>query len=197
MRLGILGGSFDPVHIGHLALARACQQQAKLDEVWFVPTSVQPLKQHGPHATDAERIEMLRLATAEEAAWRVCTLEVDRGGMSFTVDTLRQLHEELPNAELYFLIGSDALRDVAHWREPREIFRLATPLVVHRAGEPQPDLTTLRSNCTQSTLPQVIDMPELDVSSTKIRRRVAKEEPIDELVSPPVAAFVHQHGIYR
>src|SRR4051812_2585438 len=84
MRLGIFGGSFDPVHNGHLALARACQRQVGLDEVWFMPTAVQPLKAHGPHAVDTNRVEMLRLATGDEPAWRVCTLEVERGGRSYT-----------------------------------------------------------------------------------------------------------------
>ena len=139
MRLGIFGGSFDPVHNGHSALARACQQQIVLDEVWFTPTAVQPLKARGPHAANNDRVEMLRLATANEPAWRVCTLEVERGGRSYTVDTMRRLHEELPEAELFFLIGADALRDVAQWKEPRELFRLAAPLIVHRPGEAPPD----------------------------------------------------------
>lgn len=197
MRLGIFGGSFDPVHNGHLALARAGQKQAALDEVWFMPTAVQPLKHKGPHASDAQRIEMLQLAIAEEGAWRVCTLEIDRGGRSYTVDTMRQLHEELPEAKLFFLIGSDALRDVARWKEPREIFRLATPLVVHRAGELAPILETLASLCQKSTQPQVIDMPALDISSTEIRRRVAMGETIGELVPTVVADYIQRNGLYR
>src|SRR3954462_8152482 len=104
MRLGLFGGSFDPVHNGHLALARACQRQSSLDEVWFVPTAIQPLKHHGPQATNSQRVDMLNLAIDEALSepgrprprdsWRVCTLEVERGGPSYTVDTLRQLHEE-------------------------------------------------------------------------------------------------------
>ena len=100
MRLGIFGGSFDPVHRGHLELARCCQRQAALDEVWFVPTAVQPLKRGGPTATDAHRLEMLRLAIDNASrepggppprlTWPVSTLEIDRGGLSYTVDTLRQ-----------------------------------------------------------------------------------------------------------
>src|SRR6187399_2468746 len=117
MHLGIFGGSFDPVHNGHIALARACQQQAKLDEVWFVPTAIQPLKQHGPQAPNAARVEMLRLAIEGNDSWRVCTLEVDRGGRSYTVDTLRQLREELPEAKLFFLMGADVIRDVPRWKE--------------------------------------------------------------------------------
>ena len=91
---------------------------------------------------------MLRLAIRDEPTWRVCTIEIDRGGFSYTVDTLRQIHEELPDAELFFLIGADALHDVAKWKEPREIFRMATPLVVRRAGQPSPDLDRLKLLCT-------------------------------------------------
>jgi nicotinate-nucleotide adenylyltransferase len=196
MRLGIFGGSFDPVHYGHLSLARACQQQASLDEVWFMPTAIQPLKRHGPSATDAERLEMLRLAIGDVQAWRVCSLELDRGGLSYTVDTLRQLREELPEATLFFLIGSDAIREVPRWKEPREIFRLATPLVVHRAGEPDPDLPPLRSLCTDETQPQVVEMQPVDISSSEIRRRLGVNEPIDDFVPRAVAAYVATHGLY-
>ena len=197
MRLGIFGGSLDPVHNGHLALAHACQAQAGLDEVWFTPTAVQPLKQSGPHATDAQRLEMLQLAINSEPAWRICRLEIDRGGLSYTVDTLRQLRDELPSAVLFFLLGADALRDVPHWKEPGEIFRLATPLVVGRAGEPEPDLAALAALCAANKLPKLIQMPAVDASSTEIRRRIAAGEPIHGLVPPPVAAYIAAHDIYR
>jgi nicotinate-nucleotide adenylyltransferase len=207
MRLGIFGGSFDPVHKGHLALARAGQEQAALDELWFMPTAVQPLKHTGPHASDQQRIEMLRLAIDSQDGepgrprprppWRVCTLEIDRGGKSYTVDTMRQLHEELPKASLFFLIGSDALRDVARWKDPPEIFRLATPLVVHRAGEPAPDLATLAELCQGSTQPQVINMPAVDISSTEIRRRVATGEPIEAVTPATVAEYIAQNSLYQ
>jgi nicotinate-nucleotide adenylyltransferase len=204
MRLGIYGGSFDPVHYGHLALARACQVQAALDEIWFTPTAVQPLKRHGPHASDSDRVEMLRLAidealtdsSMESDAWRVCTIEIERGGPSYTVDTLRQLAEELPDAQLFFLIGSDALRDVARWKEPDVIFSLATPLVVHRAGEAPPDLPLLASLCGPKTQPRVVEMQPVDVSSTEIRGRVANGQPIDGLMARSVAAYFANHGLY-
>lgn len=197
--LGIFGGSFDPVHNGHLALARACQEQAALDEVWFTPTAIQPLKQQGPQATNADRVAMLRLAIDESpsSAWRVCTIEIDRGGKSYTVDTLRQLHEELPGTALYFMIGSDAIRDVAQWKEPHEIFRLAAPLVVHRAGESEPDVATLASLCQPEAQPQVVRMQPVDVSSTEIRRRVHSGTSIDGLVPATVARYIAEHGLYR
>ena len=196
MRLGIYGGSFDPVHNAHLAIAKACQQHAALDEVWFTPTAVQPLKHHGPHATDAQRVEMLRLATADKPTWRVCTLEIDRGGFSYTVETLRQIHEELPEAELFFPIGGDALRDVPQWKEPREIFRLATPLVVRRAGRQSPDLHQIEPLCTEATQPRLIEMPAMEESSTEIRRRIAAGATINDVVPLAVADYIQAHQIY-
>jgi nicotinate-nucleotide adenylyltransferase len=196
MRLGIFGGSFDPVHNAHLVLAHVCQRQAGLDEVWFTPTAVQPLKHHGPHATDTQRIEMLRLAIRDEATWRICMIEIDRGGLSYTVETLRKIHVEFPEADLFFLIGADAVRDIPEWKEPREIFRMATPLVVHRAGQPTPDLTQLKLLCTKDSQPQSIEMPAMDVSSSEIRRRVATREPIDSFVPDAVASFIARHGLY-
>jgi nicotinate-nucleotide adenylyltransferase len=140
---------------------------------------------------------MLRLAIGDEDSWRVCTLEVDRGGKSYTVDTLRQLHEELPEAALFFMIGSDALRDVVRWKEPEEIFRLATALVVHRSGEPQPNLSALVSLGTDTTQPRLVEMPAVDVSSTEIRRRIAAGKEIEGLVPPVVADYIVRHNLYR
>jgi nicotinate-nucleotide adenylyltransferase len=209
MRLGIFGGSFDPVHLGHLGLARACHEQAALDEVWFMPTAVQPLKRGGPRATDAQRIEMLHLALDAEFSrpgapcpcphnpWRVCTLEIDRGGLSYTVDTLRQLYRELPEAKLFFMLGADAAGDVHHWKEPAQIFRMAAPLVVRRAGQPGSDIAALAQLCTADTQPLLAEMPAVDVSSSEIRRRLAVGETIDGLVPQAVALYIAEHGLYR
>jgi nicotinate-nucleotide adenylyltransferase len=207
MRLGIFGGSFDPVHNGHLAVARACQRQAVLDEVWFTPAAIQPLKHAGPHATDAQRIEMLKLAIDRERSepghsrprpsWRVCTLEIERGGFSYTIDTLRQIRVELPEARLFFLLGADTVRDAPRWKEPGEIFRLAAPLIVRRAGEPEPDAAALAALCASESHLQVVDMPPVDISSSEIRRRVAADQPIDELVPSAIAEYIAQHSLYR
>jgi nicotinate-nucleotide adenylyltransferase len=216
-RLGIFGGSFDPVHFGHLELARACHEQANLDEVWFTPTAIQPLKHGGPQATDNQRIEMLRLAIeSDETAsiapgrghhreamvgprlnWRVCTLEIDRGGYSYTVDTLRQLQTELPETELFFLMGADALQDVPTWKEPAEIFRLAKPLVVARAGEPAPDLSAIAPLCPADNPPQLIAMRPINVSSSEIRRRISAGESLEGFVPSAVADYIERQGLYR
>ena len=206
MRLGIFGGSFDPVHNGHLELARCCQRVAALDEVWFTPTAVQPLKQHGPRASDAQRLAMLELAIAAEESepgrprprpgWQICKLEIDRGGLSYTVDTLGTIHSERPDDELFFLMGADAVGDVPHWKHPAEIFRLATPLVVHRAGQPPPDLSTLMRLCTPPHIPRLVDMPAAEISSSDIRRRIAAGEPIDAIVPSPVAHYIGRQRPY-
>jgi nicotinate-nucleotide adenylyltransferase len=193
-----------------LELARACHDEARLDEVWFTPTAIQPLKHGGPQASDTDRIEMLRLAIESFATessepgrprprrnFLVCTLEIDRGGFSYTVDTLRQIHEELPEAKLFFLMGADALRDVPGWKEPGEIFRLATPLVVGRAGEPPPDLSAIQAMCPAENEPQQIAMRPVDVSSSEIRRRIAAAETLERLVPRAVADYISAQNLYR
>jgi nicotinate-nucleotide adenylyltransferase len=197
MRLGIYGGSFDPVHNAHLALARACQQHAALDEVWFTPAGIQPLKHHGPQAGGDERVDMLRLAIEGQPTWRVCTMEIDRGGLSYTVETLRQLSEELPDAALFFLMGADALHDVPKWREPDVMFSLATPLVVRRAGQAEPDLSSLSPLCSAGHQPQHVEFAELDISSSEIRRRVAAGDPIGHLVPADVCEYIEHRRLYR
>jgi nicotinate-nucleotide adenylyltransferase len=207
MRVGIFGGSFDPVHNGHLALARACGEAAELDEVWFTPTAIQPLKRHGPHAGNRDRWEMLKLAVESlttmpgqprrPPTWRVCTLEIKRGGFSYTVDTLRQILDDRPETDLFFLIGADALREVPNWKEPHEIFGMATPLVVRRAGQPEPDLSPLASLCANDKPPLLVEMDAIDASSSEIRRRIAAGEPYEHLVPQAVAKYIQQRGIYR
>lgn len=188
MRIGLFGGSFDPVHNGHLALAACCAEQGKLDEVWFVPAAVQPFKQHGPVASDEDRCEMLRLAIAGAPGLVLSTVELERGGVSYTVDTLRELHQARPDADFFFLMGADTLRELPGWREPDEVVRLATPMVVQRPGEEDvvTDVTHLR-----------VEMPPTDVSSTDIRRRVAAGEPIEGLTPPAVADYIAKHALYQ
>ncbi|TWT99803.1 Nicotinate-nucleotide adenylyltransferase [Botrimarina colliarenosi] len=188
MRLGLFGGSFDPVHNGHLALAACCAEQGQLDAVWLIPAAVQPLKPDGPVAADADRVAMLRLATEGQAGREVSTIEIDRGGVSYTVDTLRQMRGQLPDAELFFLMGADTLRDFSSWREPAEVLRLARPMVVQRPGE----------GGVATEVPHLrIDMPPMAVSSSDLRRRIAAGESIVGLVPDTVAEYIARHGLYR
>jgi nicotinate-nucleotide adenylyltransferase len=200
MRIGVFGGSFDPVHRGHLRLADCCWRQTGLDRVEFIPAAQQPLKPHGPVATEDDRVAMLRLATADRPEFSVSTLEIDRGGVSYTVDTLRQLQVELPDGELYFLMGADSLADFPHWREPAEICRLATPLVVRRAESPEPDFESLRPFVSPPRLEEIraaqVEMRATPISSSQIRKLIAESGEWRPLVPAAVAEYIVKRQLY-
>lgn len=185
------------MHNGHLALASAVQQQAALDEIWFVPTAIQPLKRNGPEATDAQRVTMLQLATRSAPSTRVCMIEIDRGGASYTVDTLRQIHAELPAAELFFLMGADVIGDIPRWKEPEGIFEIATAVIVTRAGKTPDDAALLKLISLLQDRPLMVEMPPMHVSSSEIRQRVAAGNSIDDLVPPAVADYIAANNLYR
>lgn len=190
MRMGVFGGSFDPLHLGHLILAEQCRDQARLDRVLFVPAPRPPHKQHGTAASFDDRVAMLRLALADQPTFLVDTLEGHRNGPSYTVDTLRELRQREPGDEWFLLVGSDSVRDLGTWREPEEIARLAELLVVCRSGSE-----------TVSAPPyfrsQVIQSPLIDIASTDLRRRVAEGRSIRYLVPAKVQAYIGDRGLYR
>jgi nicotinate-nucleotide adenylyltransferase len=196
MRLGLFGGSFDPVHNGHLLLAECCRDQFRLDEVWLIPAGVQPLKPRGPVASGADRVAMLRLAIAGRERLRVSTIEVDRDGVSYTVDTLREVRRRCPDDELLFLMGADTLADLPQWREPAEVLRLATPLVVHRAGSPLADFAALGGLVSPARLDEVrthlVEMPATDLRSSELRRRLAAGESIYDATPRDVAEYARR-----
>lgn len=200
MRLGIFGGSFDPVHNGHLALAEACRKGAKLDRVLLVPAAQQPHKPSGPVASAADRLRMIELAIAERHGLAASGVEISRGGVSYTVDTLRTIAVEFPGAKLFLLMGADTLHDLPTWREPAEVCRLATPLAVHRAGEPPVDFAKLIGIAAPAVIREsqqhVIDMPLMDVSSSEIRKRVARGLSIAELVPSAVGGYIAAGQLY-
>ena len=197
-RIGILGGSFDPVHIGHLALARAAQRARGLDRVLFMPAAVQPLKRGGPRAPDAERLEMLRLAIARDPRFEISTIELDRGGVSYLYDTLVELRCRHPAAELFFITGMDALNTLHAWRRVDEILRLATFIIAARPGFPLPTPGQIRlpEPWPRRLLENVVPCPALDISSSAVRENVAQNRPLRYLVPRAVAARIHGRGLY-
>jgi nicotinate-nucleotide adenylyltransferase len=201
MRLGLFGGSFDPVHYGHLLLAECCREQCRLDAVWFVPAAVPPHKQDQTLSPAADRIEMLKLAIGGHDVFDVYTGEIDRGGVSYTVDTLAQLHEESPDTELFFLMGADSLADLPTWREPQKICDLAIPIVVRRAGSPEPDDSALAKFMPPERLAIArehrVEMPVIDLSATEIRRRVATGKGIRYRTPRAVEKYIEAQGLYR
>ena len=206
MRIGIFGGSFDPIHYGHLILAECCRVQAKLDQVWFVPTSVGPHKKSGLHASDRQRWEMLELALAGNTEFVLSKLELDRGGISYTVDTLTEIKNTHPDDELFFMIGSDSLDQFPTWREPEKILELATPLIVNRPKsesdtQVEVDFSKLAPMVSEARLAEfkshVILSPLIQISSTEIRRRATENESFRYLLPRAVEKYIQVKKVYQ
>jgi nicotinate-nucleotide adenylyltransferase len=183
-----------------LRLAECCWRQAALDEVRFVPAASQPHKPDGPAASGDDRTAMLRLATQGMPHFSVSTMEIDRGGVSYTVDTLRAIAAREPGAKLFFLMGADSLADLPNWRETGAICELAAPLVVRRAGRPEPDFDVLAPLVSPARLAEIravqVEMPETPISSTEVRRLISVGGDWRSLVPAAVAEYIDAHRLY-
>lgn len=201
MRLGVYGGSFDPVHYGHLLLAESCREQCQLDEVWFVPAATPPHKQHREITSARLRVEMLQLAIGGTPGFVASTIEIDRGGVSYTVDTLSEIQRLLPAAELYVLMGADSLADLPTWRDPRRICQMAIPVVVRRTGSPPPVLDVLEPLMSPERLAEArlsqVTMPIIDLSSSDLRQRIAERRSIRFRTPRAVEKFIETQSVYR
>jgi nicotinate-nucleotide adenylyltransferase len=201
MRLGLLGGSFDPVHYGHLLLAECGREQLRLDRVDFLPAAVPPHKPDRELSPAEARVEMLQLAIAGHEHFAVSRYEVDRGGVNYTVNTLRHYRSEEPDAEVFFLAGTDMLHDLPQWREAEEICRLCVWAVARRPGEPEPDFARLAGIATPERIAlfrrHVVEMPAIGLSATDIRRRVAAGRSIRYRTPRAVEKYIETAGMYR
>ena len=207
-RVGLLGGTFDPIHLGHFAAARAAQHAIGLDSVRFVPSARPPHRPDSPQASEYHRLQMLRLAIAD-AEWNISDLELQREGKSFTYDTLTALHDEgLEPAQIFFIIGADAFAEIATWHRYPDVLDSAHFVVVTRPGTTlqhlRDRLPSLAARMIEAahvanlSTPRIIliqtDTP--NVSSTEIRRLASRGESLDGLVTPAVAAYIAQHSLY-
>jgi nicotinate-nucleotide adenylyltransferase len=192
VRIGVFGGTFDPPHVGHLLVASDARETLKLDRLIFVPTGVQPFKAHTPPvASGQDRLEMLRLAVADDANYVVDDAEINRKGLSFTVDTLEHLSERHPSAQLFLLLGEDLLASFEQWRNPARIRELATLAAVRRAGP--------TSSGVEPAAPGVlmVSTRRVDVSSTEVRERLRAGKSIKGFVPESVERFIDARGLYR
>jgi nicotinate-nucleotide adenylyltransferase len=195
-RIGILGGTFDPIHYGHLAIAEEARVALRLDRVLLIPAARQPLKAGVHGAPPPDRLAMARLACASNNAFEVLTIEVERPGLSYTATTLESLHAA-GLGELHFILGADALADLPRWRAVEKVIELARIVAVGRPGF-APPLPAL-----ERALPQLgerltlLEGLKLDISSTELRRRVALGQPIRYLTPDAVVDYIAEHGLYR
>jgi nicotinate-nucleotide adenylyltransferase len=204
MKIGIFGGSFDPIHNAHLILAECAREQLGLDQVRFVPAKISPLKQDRLPIDDKHRVEMVRLAINGNSHFAIDTRELDRGGISYTIDTLLAMKTEFPEAEFWLLMGADSLADFKKWKSPSQLLELCRLGVMVR-----PDssgvIRDLDWSETQSLLPSslkdrgvgcAIPAPVLQISSTNLRLQCREERSIRYQVPASVEAYIRQHGLY-
>jgi nicotinate-nucleotide adenylyltransferase len=198
-RLGVMGGTFDPIHYGHLVTAEAAVWKFSLDEVVFVPTGHPWMKEHQEVAPAEHRYLMTVIATASNPRFSVSRIEVEREGPTYAVDTLQELRRTAEEeVELYFITGADAVLEIFQWKDPEEVLSMAHFIAATRPGY---DLARLEEAAPTDAVGQprisVMDIPALAISSTDVRRRVRDGEPIRYLVPEGVLAYIHKMGLYK
>ena len=197
MRLGLMGGTFDPIHVGHLILAEQAREQFGLEKVLFVTSAQPPHKLAEPVSDAAHRLEMTRLAVADSDLFECSTIEIERGGPSYTIDTVKQVLELYgPDTEVYVLVGADEGRDLMKWREPYEMQRLAKIVVANRPGLPVSDVIGILPEDFAGAITP-LEMPGVDISSTDLRERVRSGRSVRYLVPRAVEEYIWSKGLYR
>lgn len=201
MRLGVFGGSFNPVHGGHLLLAEFCREECGLDLIRFIPAATAPHKEQQNEVSDSQRLEMLQLATAGNEHFQVSDIEIERGGISYTVETLQEIHDAQPDDELFFLMGADSLDEFHFWREPAKICELATPIVVDRHGSDTVDMEKFASYVSVERLKSIRDQqvkfPVVEISSTDLRSRAANGKSLRYRLPRAVEKYIEAAKLYR
>jgi nicotinate-nucleotide adenylyltransferase len=192
MDIGLFGGSFNPPHVAHLIVAEIARDQFEFEEVWWIPNATPPHKSHDELATVEHRLAMTRRAVADNPHFRVCDIEVERAGVSYTVETLRALQEERPDTEFGLIIGSDSLDHFAEWHRPDEIAERASLVVYKRPGVIEQAAEPRFANQVH-----FVSAPVMEVSGTEIRSRCRDGRSIRYLVPEPVRTYIDGHGLYQ
>jgi nicotinate-nucleotide adenylyltransferase len=188
--IGLLGGTFDPPHLAHLVLAQTALDELKLDEVWFIPAFRPPHKRGETISSFAHRLQMLRLAVRGNKHFKVLTIEKEKGGLSYTVETLPLLRQKHPHAHFFLLLGSDNLSELSTWKEPEKVFSMAQPVFAHRP-------------LTEEKLPVWLEHavwlsnPRIEISATDLRKRIRAGRSIRYLVPEGVGRYIRKKGLYR
>ena len=198
MKIGVLGGTFDPIHIGHLKVAEEVTASLNLSEVIFMLAGQPWLKADNLISLAEHRLEMIRLALAGKANFKLSTMEIERPGLTYTVDTMAELERQLGSKdELFFILGWDNLTQLPQWHEPSRLIKLCRLVAVPRVDFPIPDLTSLEAaipGLSKSVI--LLDEPHIDINASEIRERVAQGLSISQLVPEPVERYIKEHKLY-
>jgi len=198
MNIGVLGGTFDPVHNGHLIVAEEVKTRLNLVEIIFVPAGQPWLKAAKPISSAEHRLQMLRLAIADKPYFKLSSIEIERTGPSYTVDTITELRNKFgSDDELFFILGWDSLAELPQWREPSRLIKMCYLVAVPRPGYPRPKLKTLEviiRGLSQRVM--LMKKPEIDISASAIRERVARGLSIRHLVPEPINRYIKEHKLY-
>ncbi|WP_188993903.1 nicotinate-nucleotide adenylyltransferase [Paenibacillus nasutitermitis] len=194
MKVGIMGGTFDPIHYGHLLAAETARETCGLDEVWFIPSFIPPLKDNEPGAEGHERLEMVYRAIDFQPYFRALDIELERGGTSYTIDTAEALVEHHPERSFSFIIGSDRINDLPGWHRVAELAELVSFIGVERPGAP---IEKSKLPAALSDRLQIAEMPLIGLSSTDIRKRRAEGKSIRFMVPEKVYSFIQRNGLYE
>ena len=198
MNIGVMGGTFDPIHNGHLVVAEEVRSRLELAVILFVPAGQPWLKTDNRVSPAEHRVQMVRLAIAGEPYLKLSTVEVERPGPTYTVDTMAELKAQLAaENELFFILGRGSLAELPQWKEPSRLITLCRLVVVPRPGYPHPELKALEAlipGLSQRVI--LLDKPEIDISASEIRGRVARGLSISRLVPGPVESYIKQHKLY-
>ena len=198
MKIGVMGGTFDPIHKGHVIVAEEVRTRLSLAEVLFVPAGQPWLNKTGAISAAEHRVQMVRLAIADKPYFRLTTMEVERAGPSYTIDTITELKTQLePGDELFFILGWDSLAQLPQWRQPRQLVKLCRLVAVPRPGCSLPDLDSLSAVIPGlSRRVILLAYPEVDISAFAIRKQVAQGLSVRHLVPEPVAEYIRKHQLY-
>jgi nicotinate-nucleotide adenylyltransferase len=198
VRIGILGGTFNPPHLGHLVCAQEAYLQLRLDRVMLIPARIPPHKPVEDEPGFRHRLELCRLVAQDDKdRLEASDLEILRPGPSYTLDTLEELHSQVPDTELFLIVGGDIAAGLPNWHEPERVLSLATLAVAQRPGTPSTAIHEALAHLSGGQRARFFEMPEIGVSSTMVRERVRAGQPIRYLVPDSVAGYIDQHALYR
>ena len=198
MNIGVLGGTFDPIHNGHIMVAEEARTKLNLAEILFVPAGQPYLRPNTPVADAEHRVQMVRLAIADKPYFKVSTIEIERGGPAYTVDTIAELRAQVSAGdELFFILGWDSLAELPQWREPSQLITMCSLVAVPRPGYPRPNIKALEKLIPGlSRRVMFMDKPGIDISASEIRSRVSRGLSVRHLVPEPVNRYIKEHRLY-